>query len=365
MRTPHNPLKGPHPRLLWIDALRGLAILFMIPANLSPLLVEPHALWFRIISSFAAPVFVMLSAGMVELTASRHDLRYFVRRGAIVLGAGMAIDVLLWRILPWTSIDVLYVIGVGIPLVALLARARTRVFLTLALACFAAAFALQAFVSYHPEALQIFYLEDLSMPGGLPRLLQSWFVDGWFPYFPWLGYAFLGAVFFRHVFVDRGHTVHLLMAGGGALLAALGFTLLFVPIAGLRSIASGAVLASREGYCEIFYPATLGYVLASIGMVVVFAYIVRHVHPSRPIRVLAFFGRYSMLVYILHQVLGEWGLKQLLGLFGVEQIASGPVFTLAVLTVIAVIALVCRALTHWKHRHPVRSVVLQVLIGKN
>ena len=63
-------------RLCWIDALRGLAIILMVPANLA----EPHAVWYRILRSFAAPIFIMLSAGMVVLTAERHTLSYYLAR---------------------------------------------------------------------------------------------------------------------------------------------------------------------------------------------------------------------------------------------------------------------------------------------
>jgi uncharacterized membrane protein len=60
-------------RLIWIDALRGLAIILMIPENFSPYFVEPQAMWFRVPVSFAAPLFVTLSAGMVVLNAAKYD----------------------------------------------------------------------------------------------------------------------------------------------------------------------------------------------------------------------------------------------------------------------------------------------------
>ena len=45
----------------------GIAIMLMIPANLSPYYAEPHAMWYRFVSSLAAPMFIFLSAGMVIL----------------------------------------------------------------------------------------------------------------------------------------------------------------------------------------------------------------------------------------------------------------------------------------------------------
>ena len=42
---------------------------------------------------------------------------------------------------------------------------------------------------------------------GFSRLLQYWLVDGWFPIFLWLGFAFLGAVFFRMIFKLPDHFI--------------------------------------------------------------------------------------------------------------------------------------------------------------
>ena len=47
-------------RLQWVDVLRGIAILFMIPANLSTLWEASHPMWFRLMGSFAAPTFILL-----------------------------------------------------------------------------------------------------------------------------------------------------------------------------------------------------------------------------------------------------------------------------------------------------------------
>jgi uncharacterized membrane protein len=80
-------------RLLWVDAVRGLAILLMIPANLSPYFAEPHPLWYRVLGSCAAPLFISVSAGMVVLGAHNHSLAYYCRRGGWVVLIGAFIDI--------------------------------------------------------------------------------------------------------------------------------------------------------------------------------------------------------------------------------------------------------------------------------
>lgn len=46
-------------RISWIDVLRGVAIILMMPANLSIFWSAPHPLWFRVLASYAAPIFIM------------------------------------------------------------------------------------------------------------------------------------------------------------------------------------------------------------------------------------------------------------------------------------------------------------------
>src|SRR5690348_8983460 len=83
-------------RIPWIDVLRGLAIVFMVPANFSPLWCQPHPLWFRIATSYAAPIFIMLSTGMVILNAHKYNFTYYLHRGLIILGCAVFVDISVW-----------------------------------------------------------------------------------------------------------------------------------------------------------------------------------------------------------------------------------------------------------------------------
>lgn len=348
-------------RLPWIDALRGLAIILMVPANLSPYFTEPHPMWFRILGSFAAPTFIMLSAGMVVLTGDRHDERYYLKRGAIIIGVGMLLDILLWQIFPWTSFDVLYPIGLSLPLIYLLRRVDARELLYISVIIFLATYVLQAFFGYHAEPLEV-YFDDMFAPS-IGRILQSWFIDGWFPIFPWLGYAVLGALFFRTLFRENsGVSNRFLMLG--ATLTAIGFALLFVPLPFVRNLADGAILESRGGYSEIFYPPTFAYIFTSIGIVMLFSALLRRTKFFGVLTVLGFFGRYSMMVYILHQVIGTLVIEPATIAMGYDSITSGPWFTFVNLVVLGVIYAVCNGLERLKRRHRPESTILQVLIGK-
>ena len=348
-------------RLPWVDTLRGLAIILMVPANLAPYLSEPHSMWFRILGSFAAPTFIMLSAGMIILRGEKHSLSYYLKRGGIVVGVGVLLDTLLWNIFPFTSFDVLYPIGLAMPLLYLLRKLESRELLYISIILILGTYVLQAIFGYHAEALEV-YFDDMWRPS-VGRLLQSWFIDGWFPIFPWLGYAFIGALFFRTLFAEGiGISHHFVTLG--IVLTIIGFVLLFAPIPFIRNIADGSILETRGGYSEIFYPPTFAYIFTSIGIVVLSSTMLRRMRFNPTHSVLGFFGRHSMMVYILHQVLGAKVLLPILESYGVETIDSGPVFTAANLAVLTVIAAVCYGIEQIKRRRHPKSTIAQVLFGR-
>lgn len=100
-----------------IDTIRGLAIILMIMGNLEPVLQNPHPLWLRIYGSFAAPLFVITAGMMVCLTSNKknHNFNYYLLRGILIILIGALIDVLVWGLIPFLTIDVLYLIGLAIP----------------------------------------------------------------------------------------------------------------------------------------------------------------------------------------------------------------------------------------------------------
>lgn len=350
-------------RIPWIDALRGLAIILMVPANLAPYLAEPHAMWFRILGSFAAPTFIMLSAGMVVLTAERHDLSYYLKRGGSILLIAMLIDVLMWGIFPWTSFDVLYTIGLALPLMYMLRNVDARELLYISVIIVLATYVLQRVFGYHAETLEVYFSEMFVPTPG--RLLQSWFIDGWFPLFPWMGYAILGAMFFRSLFAGDGvASTRFFLAS--AVLTALGFLLLFLPLdeSIVRNIANGSILETRGGYSEIFYPPTFAYVFTSLGIVTLSASVLRRHGAPWYLGVLGFFGRYSMLVYILHQAMGTFILAPMIEARGMEAMDSGLWFTIANVAVLAGIAAICLGIELLKKQRRPQGVFLQVLIGR-
>jgi uncharacterized membrane protein len=354
-------MKAIHHRYDWVDALRGVAIVLMVPANFAPYLADPHPFWFRIASSLAAPIFIMVSAGMAALTAARHDLRYYLARGGAVLLIAMGLDVLVWQIVPGTSFDVLYLIGASLPLAFVLRNASVTSLFALSAGVVTAGSLLRTHVGYDADPLQI-HLFDPYAPQ-IKDLVKSWLISGWFPILPWAAFTVVGLAYFRTLLRLPGLRTHLLTGGT---FTVLGMILLFLPVAPdvLANLANGAILEKRQGYSEIFYPATLAFVLMAAGVAIVIAVLMREYASAVVLRTLSFFGRYSMLVYVLHLAVGVYLISPALEMLEQNQIQSGMQFLLLNLVVLGSIAGVCLAIGFLKARHPPQSLFLQVIVGR-
>ena len=354
--------RGKGDRLVWVDFLRGIAIMLMIPANLSPYYAEPHAMWYRAMSSLAAPMFICLSAGMVVLNSEKHRFDYYLTRGGAVILIGVFLDILLWRILPFASVDVLYVIGLSIPLVYLVRKQRVGVLIAACGILMLGGPLLQTFVGYNAKVLEIKF-GSISLPE-FPRIIASWFVDGYFPLCPWLGYAFIGAALFKCVSQAEKKSYMIVLVMSGVVLLGVGSLLLFVPTSIIPNLTNGGILVSREGYSEIFYPPTYGFLLFSNGTVFIQVALFRKVGRSIVSGIPVFFGRHSMFVYILHQVLGEYGLKPVLAQAGMERVSDAYPFLVINILMFVIVAFLCRMADLVKKGHPPRNVILQIILGK-
>lgn len=353
----------PNKRISWIDTLRGIAILLMIPANFSPYLSEPHALWYRILSSYAAPTFIMLSVGMVVLNAKNHTFRYYLVRGGMLMGIGAVLDMCLWHIFPFIAIDILYLIGLSLPVIFLAHRCHTGWLIGIGIFFFIIASLLQATLGYHAAPLEIPF-NNIYWPG-LNRIFHSWFIDGWFPIFPWLGYAFVGAAFFRILFSTPAHQLSPKLIIFSIVIMLIGFIFLFLPIQGIPNLVNGGILSVRSGYSEIFYPATLPYILTSLGALFLFSQLARFIEFLPIVKsILSLFGRYSLLTYLLHQTIGVYVVSSFISLSGNETTNNKLVFTASVLFTMAIIYLICRMLERIKKFWRPSSVLLQMLFGK-
>jgi uncharacterized membrane protein len=289
-----------------IDVLRGLAIFTMVAANMAAVvLVEPHPFALRAYGSFAAPLFIFLSGMMVAHTsrARSHPFSYFALRGVLVVLVGALLDVLLYSIYPFIEMDVLYLIGLGLAAAYLLLRCSRSAGLTISVLILLLTPILHATVGYRrlPTEIELFH--------GLQRqtvldVVRNWFVDGYFPVFPWLGFSFLGALShdirrrFRP-FSLRRHFRGLAVSGG-------------VLVSGILVWrAFPGTLFTRWGYSELFYPPTIGYLLTALGVIALLFFIVDGIATKPLLAPLRVLGRTSLFMYILHLVVIDQVMERL------------------------------------------------------
>lgn len=297
-----------------VDLLRGLAIFTMIAANMAAhSLEEPHALYVRIYGSLAAPLFIFLAGMMVSYTISvkSHPLSYYLKRGGLTLLIGALIDIFLWDILPFMTFDVLYVIGIAMPPIFFFNRLNR----SLQLLFIGLIFGITPFLQYHfgyAESPTELALADLQSFGDVQQIpiLKQFFIDGWFPLFPWIGVAFLGAYIgnLKQTMNAESFSKLMLKAGSVSLLIGMALWSYFNPQMATNtgfvetSHANNlyGILLSREGYSELFYPPTIYYLLTFLGFILISIPVMKQLQHLRVIQPLSVFGRSSLLVYILH-----------------------------------------------------------------
>ncbi|MES2837755.1 MAG: heparan-alpha-glucosaminide N-acetyltransferase domain-containing protein [Bacteroidota bacterium] len=281
-----------------VDILRGIAIFAMIAANMAAhSLQEPHSFLFRLYGSIAAPLFVFLAGMMVSVTSKTksHPIQYYLKRAVAVLFIASLIDIFLWNIIPFTTFDVLYVIAFAMPLIYYFNKLKTALRISIVFVLFVVAPILQNTFGYieYPLEVNVFRNTNFSELS-LTLVLKQFFIDGWFPLFPWLGVSFLGAVIGSYKIKTPIYEYNKRML-------ITGFVLLFVGI--ISWIYFNPKLFIREGYSELFYPPTLYYLASILGFIFILSVIIYQFKSNKFINLLSVYGQSSLLVYILHTVL--------------------------------------------------------------
>lgn len=285
-----------------IDIARGLAIFLMVQGNVTGANYRgPMTNAFEIyaeLASFVPAMFVALAGAMVVYTnrLKSNTLRHFLERSAMLFLMALLIDVLVWRVVPFMGKDVLYLIAISLPVIYGYQRLGAPLRWLILAAVFAVTPFLQAWVGYPPRmvSISIFAVSpSMHIPAG--DVLRQWFVSGWFPVFPWVGFAMFGA------------NLGILRLGGdrnpfGNWRAAL---------VGAAVIGTGVVLwrlydgplYDRLGYHERIYPPTLAYIVTSLGQIVLILSLVDWSNRFRIYDPLRACSESTLFIYIFHHVL--------------------------------------------------------------
>ncbi len=335
-----------------IDILRGFAIFTMVAANLAgPVLAEPHPFWFRLYGSFAAPMFILISGMMVAITTQTkgHDFKYFLTRGSLIVAVGALIDMLIWKIYPFTTVDVLYLIGISLPLAYLFQRLNSLFQWLIVISIFLLTPLFQNIFGYADYPTEfLFPSGELTIViANQTNIINHWLTDGWFPIFPWLGFSLLGVIVadLRLKYKTFGRDFYFL-------------NWIFILVSGIiiSHFYPGKFL-TRAGYSEIFYPPAPGYIISAIGLIVLLFYVVDR-KPSviiyDPLQAL---GESALFMYILHLSLIEYVIVP------VWSKVNFQTFLVIYISLALLLILVAYALRFCKAKWKDRPFIIRFLIG--
>lgn len=334
-----------------VDTLRGMAIFTMVAADLAvSALPQPHPFWFRFYGTFAAPIFILLSGFMVSYTTERkhYPFKHFLVKGLMLITTAALLDVLVFGIYPFTTVDVLYLIAVSYPLAYFFQSLKTFPQFLLLTGIFSLTPLLQNVLGYTDYPIEIGLFSEESEPiANQTSILNHWLVDGWFPLFPWLGFSFLGVCFAKLRSFLTSFARRDILLRGGAVFAVGAVVWWFHP---------GKMLV-RNGYSELFYPPTIGYLMVAIGLITMLFCLVDYNSSLTIYKPLQALGKTSLSIYILHYAIISYFIKNLL------PDNNEAIFLGIYLVLIALLILVAYGLRSLKLRWRNCPYMIKFLIG--
>jgi len=279
-------------RIRSLDAMRALAVLFMLEVHLgfwwARELPAGNALVDigTVLGGMAAPVFLVLAG--VGLSLSRgSEIGGFVarslKRGAALMAAGVAftfVERAVYGPLGW---GVLQCIGASLVICALAMRAPPAVRAVAGIALMVAA----PILRFWQGIPGVLFSDQLMAAGSAQEYFQGMLLSGFFPLIPWVGFMLLGT--------SAGDW--LLPSGPGARPDRRAHILLtlFLFVAGTASLARGTA--------PEFFPPSLTFSLLSSG-VCLLALPAFLAWDSARWEFLSPLGRISLTVFIVHHLIG-------------------------------------------------------------
>lgn len=289
-------------RIAILDYLRAFAILIMIFANASPYCFfgVKTITGIRILFSIAAPIFIFLLGYTFALNNERRpNLNRQRMRSIQILSIAVIIDLIVWRITPFRTFDVLYLIGFTSFFLTYLEKIKSiNILAIFVLIILAIHIYFLDTINYrfdnndsavtHIDSYKIFFSDSLR------RLV----FDGWFPVFPWLAIALIGYItFFIKPTINNQR-----FYGASSLFFIIVFCLLF----DFKNIQE-----PRNGYLEIFYPVSIALIffILAISSAIALLLSVNFTHSKTRFKHLQIIGQYSLFVYLLHTTIISWVFK--------------------------------------------------------
>jgi uncharacterized membrane protein len=306
-------------RYFSIDLLRSTAILVMVFVHFC----ENLAGYTPVIAGMGAPMFMFLSGVSYSIWLNGQTnrgrtetgmTRVTIRRGLFLFGLGFVFNILVWSPQDVFNWDILTLIGVGLIALSFFRHVPLPAIVILSAALFLMAPIAQSLTDWPSYWNDGYFDPDFT----ISDVLLGFFVTGYFPVIPWLGFPLLGFVVATKVFQpvnqveqrksDPAGLVTLIAIGIGLLGTAGALTL-------IRSTAPKS-LAEKLPEAWTAFPPSLEYIVGVMGLTVT-VFVSTHwwldrFLPGEKLKGLknltSTLGKYSLSIYLLHHLVHLWPL---------------------------------------------------------
>lgn len=281
-----------------VDVVRSIAIILMVSANMIIITSDTPPWIFRLTSSLAAPLFITLASMMVGLSYKKGSGFLLSLERFVFLFLIAGIFDISNQLVPFINVDVLYYIGISLPIMNLLGRLSNKILFVLGVAILAITPVLQSSLPYQ-QAMPAVTLPMESFQAYLNALIHDaphrYFVDGWFPILPWLAISLFGLIVGKIRYMSSQGTVYfnrpIYIGASLTLLIVGGLIWWFFP--GSQSI--------RYGYVELFYPPVPGFMMVAMGIGLTLLTVIDYCKKAAPVLTkIRPLGEASLFMYLFH-----------------------------------------------------------------
>lgn len=339
-------------RNLTVDAARGLAVFGMLCPNMISVLEGTAPFWLRFYGSLAAPFFVILAGMMISLTTNtkHYGESHFVKRGLLLLLTAGLVDIFINHYIPFMCVDILYLVGVGLPIAGLCRRSAPQITFLLALAIVVGAGFLRQTLGYTDYPNEYYWWGARTfIPENPSSVFHHWIVDGWFPLFPWLGMMMFGLSLGTLKRKQANLFATPKFALGGLALIGVGI---------VTWVIAPPPAWVRGDYSEIFYPPAAAHLFVAGGLLVSVMALAERSPKFFFWRAIRPLGEASLFFYILHLAIINYVIRPLFG-----KLPLGQFLCVTFLFALGIIAL-GHGLHRWKASRPrMKSYAARFYLG--
>jgi uncharacterized membrane protein len=263
---------------------------------------------------FAAPLFTLLSGVSYRLWVNAQEKRgksqneitkISCRRGLFLIGVGFVFNIFVWLPEDVFNWDILTFLGAALLFLNFARKIPEPVLVFFCAAVFAISPVLRDISHYSEYWVHGYFECDLT----LPDVLLGFFVNGFFPVFPWIIFPLVGYLIARPVFSREDRAAQSWLATVGlAIFAIASLAMLVSPYVPVPSV--------KNWFNWTMFPASPLYVAQTLGLAVASLVLCHRwidssllfVEGTAPEQVASTFSTHSFTIYIFHHVVHLWPL---------------------------------------------------------